>query len=379
MVIEKGNSMVNSKKFSKWLYNPDTGEEIEINATTENALHNKCEKQIRTWEKERAERERRQYIAEQDENVRQLNEENERLIFNLRYHMLSYILQWSSYRYYERLKRKRRYSEISLPPTLKEINKELKVPWKIGVLEHFSEERKNRRIIAEKKVKAMLEKRNLEYSRRAEAYEKMNAEYNAEIDKRHDAFASGDPKETTDFFAWVIEQDCRYIQGYYIGFQPEEYLFYDMEKMMLAVDLKLPCTREVPNVKAYEYEEKNDSIKTKRMTQREFKLFYSKIICEIILRVIAVIYESDEYKLVDTIVMNGYREFLDRSRGKYINDCIISLEFSRKEFEELYLGNADGEAVIRRVCKNVPADFMAEMIHIIPVYESGMLNVYYVR
>lgn len=40
----------------------------------------------------------------------------------------------------------------------------------------------------------------------------------------------------SDYFAWVIEQDCSYIDGYYIGFQPEKYLFYDSEKKMPAVD-----------------------------------------------------------------------------------------------------------------------------------------------
>lgn len=83
--------------------------------------------------------------------------------------------------------------------------------------------------------------------------------------------------------------------------------------------------------------------------------------------------------LVDNIVVNGYRVFLDRSRGKHINDCIISVQFSRKEFDKLYLRNADGEAVIRRIGKNVPSDFTVEPIHATPIYDSGILNVFYVK
>ena len=41
--------------------------------------------------------------------------------------------------------------------------------------------------------------------------------------------------------------------------------------------------------------------------------------------------------------------------------------------------NADGEAVVRRISKNVPSDFTTEPIHIKPIYDSGILNVYYVR
>ena len=91
------------------------------------------------------------------------------------------------------------------------------------------------------------------------------------------------------------------------------------------------------------------------------------------------LYDSDEYQLLDIIIVNGYRAFLDRSRGKHINECIINVEFSRKEYEELYLRNADGEEVIRRVGKNVPTDFVAEPIHVKPIYDSGILNVYYVK
>ncbi len=56
---------------------------------------------------------------------------------------------------------------------------------------------------------------------------------------------------------------------------------------------------------------------------------------------------------------------------KHINDCIISVEFSRKEFDELYLRNADGEAVIKRVSKSVPSDFTVEPIHLKPYVIVG--------
>lgn len=68
--------MANSKKLSQWLRNPYTGEEIEITATTESALNNKCEKKIKAWEKEQEEWERQQYVVEQYQNVQQMDEGN---------------------------------------------------------------------------------------------------------------------------------------------------------------------------------------------------------------------------------------------------------------------------------------------------------------
>jgi len=40
---------------------------------------------------------------------------------------------------------------------------------------------------------------------------------------------------------------------------------------------------------------------------------------------------------------------------------------------------AYGEAVIRQISKSVPAVFTAEPIHILPIYDSGILNVIYVN
>lgn len=350
--------MASKMTYSEVLRNPYTGEIVEITATTENALQNKIDKQIKVWEKEQAEWEHQQYINNQYQYVQEIDQENWERMTNLRYRMLSYIKRWAPYRYYEGLKRKRSYSQIQAPPTIKEISKELKVPKKIDVWEFFSDERKNKRIAAEKKAEQVLQIRTRDYNDRAAAYDKKNAEFNLKIDNRHQLMRDGDQKEIVDFFRWVIEQDCEYLQGYYVGFRSEKHLCYDPQLKLMAINVEMPTRQRIPDVESFQYEEKKDNIKANRMTQADFKSFYNHIICDLALRIISVVYESDEYSLVDSIVINGYRLYLDRSRGKHINDCIVSLD--RKGYDEIYLRNADGEEVIRRVSKNVPGDMTSE-------------------
>lgn len=371
--------MASKKTYSEVLRNPYTGEIAEITATTENALQNKIDKQIKTWEKEQAEWEHQQYVNEQYQYVQEIDQENWERMNNLKHHMLSYIRRWAPYRYYESLKRKRSYSQLQSQPTLKEVSKDLKVPKKIDIWEFFSDERKKKRIAAEKKAEQELKKRLEYYSERVAAYDKKNAEFNREIDVRHQLMHNGNQNEIIDFFTWVIEQDCEYLQGYYIGFHTEKYLSYDSNSKVLAIDFRMPGRHRIPDVESYQYEEKKDNIKANTMTQADFKSFYNHIICDLALRIICVIYESDEYDLIDGVVLNGYRIYLDRSRGKHINDCIISVNLSRKEYDEIFLRNADGEQVVRRVSKNVPTDMLAEPIGIKPLHDSGNLNVYYVR
>lgn len=49
----------------------------------------------------------------------------------------------------------------------------------------------------------------------------------------------GNQKEIVDFFTWVIEQDCEYLQGYYVGFRNDKYLLYDPQLKLLAIDFEM--------------------------------------------------------------------------------------------------------------------------------------------
>lgn len=371
--------MVERKTYSEKLRNPYTGEFIELSATTENALHNKIDKQYKTWEKEQDEWEHQQYVNEQYQFVQEIDKENRERMNNLQYHMLSYIRRWSPERYYAGLKRKGNFSQIQAPPTIKDVSRELKVPLKIGLWEYISENRKKKRIEAEKNAQQVLKDRTQEYNNRAKLYNQKKVEYNLKIDNNHQALRNGKQQEILNFFLWVIEQDCDYLQGYYIKFQPRMNLYYESNSKTLVADIEMPGIFEISNIKSYQYEEKKDTIKTNKMSQVDFKDFYNHIICDIVLRIICVIYESDEYELVDNVVFNGYRIYLDRSRGKYINDCIISINLKREEYNDIYLRDADGEKVARRVGKNVSTDLTVEPIHVLPIYDSGYLNNYYVK
>ncbi len=76
--------MASKKTYSEVLRNPYTGEIAGISAATENALQNKIDKQIKTWEKEQVEWEHQQYVNEQYQYVQEMNQENWERMNNLR-------------------------------------------------------------------------------------------------------------------------------------------------------------------------------------------------------------------------------------------------------------------------------------------------------
>lgn len=83
--------MASKTTYSETLRNPYTGEIAEITATTENALQNKIDKQVKIWEKEQAEWEHQQHVNNQYQYVQEIDQENWERLNNLKYRMLSYI------------------------------------------------------------------------------------------------------------------------------------------------------------------------------------------------------------------------------------------------------------------------------------------------
>ena len=76
---------------------------------------------------------------------------------------------------------------------------------------------------------------------------------------------------------------------------------------------------------------------------------------------------------------NAIRDWIKEKYGYRVTNLNIAQVKQKKEFDELYLRNADGEAVVRRISKSVPSDFTVEPIHNKPIYDSGILNVFYVK
>ena len=177
--------MTNKMKYSKRLENPYTGDEVEIEAATEQSLQKKIEKQEKDWEKEQEEWKQERHVKSQKQRVREMNNKIWELNNNLRSHMLSDIEKWSSYDYYDSLKKKSRYSDIISPPTIKEVRKELKVPLKFRLWEHFSEGRKSKRTAAENEAQKLLNERIEEYEKDAKKKKKKTDDYNDGIDKRY--------------------------------------------------------------------------------------------------------------------------------------------------------------------------------------------------
>lgn len=125
---------------------------------------------------------------------------------------------------------------------------------------------------------------------------------------------------------------------------------YNSENKILLVNYPLPDFEQISKLpKDIKYIASTGKNKTTYYPENVLKKMYDSLIYQIIFSVINAIFKNDKKQHVDSIVINGYLDTIDRSYGKQVVICISSLHINRKEFEELNLSQIDPKQCFKRL------------------------------
>jgi restriction system protein len=123
---------------------------------------------------------------------------------------------------------------------------------------------------------------------------------------------------------------------------PQEWdIDYQPETKTTVVDYFLPTIEDMPNIKEVKYvASKNELIPTK-LAESVITKMYDKLLYQISLRTIHELYEADQVGALQSIVFNGWIKTIDKSTGKSITVCILSIQATKEEFEKIDLAHVD--------------------------------------
>ena len=104
------------------------------------------------------------------------------------------------------------------------------------------------------------------------------------------------------------------------------------------------------------------------ITQKDTQLSksYNKLVYDIVLAVIHTVFEEDFAEHIDSVVVNGILDTVDKSIGKRVRICACSLQMNRAEFSELNLDLIDSYECFRRH-KGVSAANVADKVAVRPI------------
>ena len=138
---------------------------------------------------------------------------------------------------------------------------------------------------------------------------------------------------------------------------------YRPDLKTVIVSYKLPAPDVIPKAIEFKYSPSKKQIVAKEMKKKEFEEFYDSIIYQITLRTIHEIFESVYIDHVESVVFNGWVDYIDQATGHDSSSCIISVQTSRKEFENINLEQVD----YKKCIQNLKGLFAGKLAFLTPV------------
>jgi Restriction endonuclease len=188
---------------------------------------------------------------------------------------------------------------------------------------------------------------------------------NDKIDQLKKDFASGESSAIGNYFEYSIE-DIKLP----FDFVLEVELEYQTETKMLIVDILLPTVDDLPRLKKVTFVKNQKEFKESLFSDSAMNTKYDSVIYQIILICFNSIFSLDKYGKVESVVINGRVNTIDKATGNHIEPCILSINVKKEDFKILNLSSIDPRAWFRNA-KGIAA---AKLSYITPVPPVIVLN-----
>lgn len=147
-----------------------------------------------------------------------------------------------------------------------------------------------------------------------------------------------------------------------------EICFNEETKMML-IEMTLPLQKDIPNEKSATFVKSRQDMKYSYLSESYMKKKYESVIYQLVLQTINYAFNLENLqRTVQSVILNGRVSTIDKATGNSINPCILSINVSRNDFEELNLSAIDSKAWFRGA-KGISAASLAVITPVAPIVE----------
>lgn len=189
------------------------------------------------------------------------------------------------------------------------------------------------------------------------------ASHNAKIQTLKEAYKS----KSTQAISKYIEKILNYSK--YPKFMQKNFdVLYNADNKTLLVDIQLPFKDVLPQIKETTYNKTKKDFTHKYYSEKELNVLYEELLYKIILRTIYEIFLTDNGDFIESVVLNGIVEYIDKTDGHNKSSCIASIQTNKDEFMNLNLKNVDVKACYKKL-KGIIAPIDKGMIAIKPIMQ----------
>ena len=180
------------------------------------------------------------------------------------------------------------------------------------------------------------------WQQRQADYVARQTEANAAVDHKRAAYEVLLPEAVAEYCDLVLSTSR------YPDYFPQEFdLDYDSPTRTLVVDYVLPAPEHLPTLKAVKYVANRDEIEEQHISEGQATKLYDEVLYQIVLRTVHELFEADTAHGLTAVVFNGIVTATNRSTGKPVTACVLSLRASREEFLAINLSQVDPKACFK--------------------------------
>jgi restriction system protein len=171
---------------------------------------------------------------------------------------------------------------------------------------------------------------------RKQAFLASQAEDNAAIDLRRQAYEALDADAILDYCDMVLAN------SQYPDWMPKEWeMDYNPETRSLLVEYCLPPLDEMPRLMEVRYIQARDECTERFLSETQAKKQYDAVLYQIVLRTIRELLQADSANALDSVIFNGLVTSVDPATGHEATACILSLQAQKQEFMAINLSQVD--------------------------------------
>jgi restriction system protein len=189
------------------------------------------------------------------------------------------------------------------------------------------------------------------------------AERNDAVDRQRQAYESGSAAAIIEYADLVLSNSS------YLDYFPQEFeLDYNADNRMLVVEYALPAPDDLPRLKSVKYVASRDELSEQFMPDSQSRKQYDSVLYKLALRTVHELFEADAIDVIDAIVFNGLVTSIDQTTGKKVTACVLSLQVTKTEFEEIDLAHVEPRACFKAL-KGVGSSKLHSLAAVAPIMQ----------
>ena len=188
-------------------------------------------------------------------------------------------------------------------PSRNQVRKKAGIGFWENAFAFVSEEKKKdldkKKAEVQKTLQEKVDKANAAEWERCSAY---NSRLSERLRDKLSRLVACSPDEVEEYFTFALNLDSFDLDGskYHLNFN----LVYDANKRQLIIDYELPEMDKISRVKEWKVD-KNNNVIPKEMNKADYLEMYERILFDISMRTVGVLFESDSNNVINSIVFNG--------------------------------------------------------------------------